>query len=51
MAILAQAPESAEDAENAENAENEQPAAGTGIFPYRCTYHGTQMIATLEIVP
>ena len=23
----------------------------TGTFPYRCTYHGTQMIATLEIVP
>lgn len=22
-----------------------------GTFPYRCTYHGTQMIATLEIVP
>ena len=23
----------------------------TGTFPYRCTYHGTQMIATLQVVP
>jgi plastocyanin len=22
-----------------------------GTFPYRCTYHGTEMLATLEIVP
>jgi plastocyanin len=23
----------------------------TGTFPYKCTYHGTQMLATLQIVP
>jgi hypothetical protein len=22
-----------------------------GTFPYRCRYHGTQMIATLQIIP
>jgi plastocyanin len=22
-----------------------------GTFPYRCSYHGTQMIATLQVVP